>query len=992
MSSDLMKRFCEEALEQLQALSKDILHLEKEEQPAVHFNEILRKLHSLKGSSRLLGLTDLGDIFHLTEDFVSLLSHHVEKREQEYIDMLLHVVDTVQNALVALHEERDPPELSGLRIGLDTLQRSLMSSLREDFELMASSEPSVFKVLNNQQKDSLLLNYGRYRNLVVLELCFQRAGFADDVRAIHTKLNERGLLISTTGSPRSPAEGYDLRFQFLLLSELDPPDLLRDLSAYAPEFRIIERETQTVPTSTKETASRETSAQPQKEEFSYDVEFARLQKWFLDEGEESLKKLSTEAMSLERYPDTEIINSIFRSFHNLKGSSGSYKFPHIGKLAHMLESFVQPFRSDVKGFTATHVSKLLYGIDMLGQAFSFASEGRHDEIPIRDMVRELEEVLVAPQVVVPAPEPQEATVDAKQAAIRAPESMRVNLKRIDTIVNTAIELSVAHHAEHFLLSHLMEIIEDQQSLLHRWRTMRDELMKIVPTAGSEINALFESPEELLHALTEKMQSLSRYAENNFSLWKSLSSSLGQEVLQLQLQPLSSNFELFDRVIRDLSLSLQKKVSITYSGGTVEVDRRIIEALKDPFIHLLRNSVDHGIEAPEARAAAGKPEIGSITIEARQLGFMVSISISDDGAGIRKSDILRVARERNLVSEEQATNMSDAEVFRLMFRPGFSTREHVTSVSGRGVGLDVVMNNVRQFGGDVIVQSEPGKGTTFQLLVPTTLTLARMLIIDVGNRLFTLPVTGTESIILLPRSAIQSMYGRMVTLYQENLIPVLEIESLLHLPRSTRRIRSGLILRKGSGFVCISVPHVLDETELMTKPLPPFVRKNRLITGANLLPDGRITLSLNPRFLTETDERTALETAPPDQKKQHNELLVVDDSLIARELLKNILTASGYSVNLARDGMEALQHLRMHDIDLILTDIDMPVMDGFALTQAVRSDEDLHAIPVVMFTSKEKEDVRKRSQEAGVDAYIQKGSFNQNNLLSTVERLLRKERA
>ncbi len=1122
MPPDLIKRFCEEGLDALRSLSSSILALERENETAPLYADMLRMLHSMKGSARMLGLTEIGAVMHATEDVISLLSQSPDEKPEELVNMLLLISDSLQEALVAVHAGDRVPPLDQLLSGIETLHLMLVQNLQRRMDLLAAQSPEVFQVLNAQQRELVLRNLPLWRSLLVAELSFRRGSFADDVRSVHATLNEVGLLIATTGTKSLPSEGFDLKFQFLTFVAIDEPELLARLERFAPVCTIIrvpsmtdeyadaqtagsvptpppaaptegptarfpvvpESEAPTTPqvqapamASAAETVQGTTEVQQRvapTTSHAIDPEFLQLQRMFLEEGEEYLKILNREILSLERTPSLETVNSIFRAFHNLKGSGGSYGFPAITRIAHLLESYVQPMRGDVRVITQQAIGSMLRGVDELEKVFQECRRGRHDEYPIVRVEQELRELLVIePDVRKLTPTgTTERSAHKPTPALRAPDSMRVNLRKIDGIVNAAIELSIAHNAEHALLATFDGIVEQSQRQMVIWQTLRDTLLREGVSLSDIALQQMTTFTTSLAAMHDQLGDLDRAVDTNFSLWKSLADALSTDVLQLQLQPLSTLFEIFERLVRDLGQSLGRSVVLDIEGGDVEVDRRIIDALKDPFVHLLRNSLDHGIESPAERTQHGKPERGHLRVSAQQMGFSFAVSITDDGRGLDREQIIRTAIARQLITQQQAAALSDVEVYRLLFRPGFSTRDVVTDISGRGVGLDVVATNVHQLGGEVFVTTKVGEGTTFQIVLPTTLTLSRVLLLEVDDRLFSFPVTGTEQIILLTPASLKSFYGRIVTQWNDQLIPVVLLEDLLGIPQSSRRVRNGLILRTGEAIICLSVPRVIDETELMTKPLPPHLRKNRIITGANVLADGRISLFINPRLasehvskeggstsdpvdgirehaapgktssalnaaalnaaalnaaaLNEAEEdaaqvrgtqAAALNTAAPHAAEvresldwsrlwsashrmespadavsdgappRHRRVLVVDDSLIARELLRNILSAQGCDVSLACDGQEAITHLRAHMTDLVVTDVDMPYIDGCTLTRMVREDAALRHIPIIIVSSREEPAQRRQGMDAGADAYIPKGTFHQNNLLSTIARLL-----
>jgi two-component system, chemotaxis family, sensor kinase CheA len=1005
MSGDLVRRFCEEGIDQLRSYSSDLLALEQEPDPRPRFNDILRGLHSLKGSSRMLGLSEIGEVLHATEDVFSLLVQNDESRSRDVIDMLLHVGDKLQESLVAIHEDDTPVGLDELLHGVRNLRSRVSDHPGNRIDALERMAPEVFQVLNGQQREMLRRNLSVYRHLFVLTLSLQRARFAEDVRAVHAYLNDTGLLIGTTGTTEPPAPEFDLCFVFLALSDLQPDEMLRRLASWAPGIHELVEDQDGVGTFLSGSAAAPVQepvavARPAGDaaavEYSelsagktaYDDEFARLQQWFLDESEEHLKRLSSQILAFERRPDLETINSIFRSFHNLKGSGGSYRFSNISRIAHLLESFVQPFRTDIQAVSTETISRMLHGVDVLSRLLQECKQGFHERIPISDVENELK-ALLAPSREEKTPagsDRLQKTDHASGRGVRAPETLRVNTNKLDSIVATAVELSISHHSGRHLLAYFAAILEQQKLMMKRWRDARDAFL----FAGERTNSSSEQLEEFsltISSAHQRLYDFGRMLETSLSTWSSLALLLSNDVVQLQLQPLSTLFDIFHRIVRDLCISLNKNVVLDIDGGDVEVDRRIIEALKDPFIHLLRNAVDHGLETPEERRAQTKAENGTIRIAARQMGFSFSVSVSDDGKGIDRDAIAAAAVERRLATDAQMRVMSDQDVFRFLFQSGFSTRRTASDISGRGVGLDIVATNVRHLGGDVTVRTERGQGTTFEIVLPTTLTLTRVLVIETGSRYFSLPVSAIERIVHLTQSMLQSFFGRRVMQFEDALIPLLEIEDMLNLPRSPRRLRNGLIIGKGEARFCLSVPRILDETECMTKPLPVHFRRNRLFSGANLLADGNVALVLAPHALFEAGE-PAPDSKREKQTSRKKRILVVDDSLIARELLKNILLTSGYDVSLARDGQDGMSCLRAHAVDLVLSDLDMPVMDGLTLARCIRQEKELDPIPVVIFTSKEDPEQRAESERIGVSAYILKGAFNQHNLLATIERLVR----
>ena len=1016
MVGHLVKQFCEEGLDRIRSFGSHILAIEKQDNRENHYAELLRDFHSLKGSARMLGLSALGDALHAAEDVLSTLCSRPPEHAQGTINPLLSLCDAFQDVFLDLHAEEPSTDLPAVHDIIRDLKDRLSRNGSAVLEALASFEPEIFQVLNTQQKETLLHSFPRYEHLLSIMLSFRRDSFAAQVRNAHKILNANGLTISTTGTIRPPAPGFDLAFVFLVLSNHPLETIVEFLPENAPSGRALPHSNGTGPRDAPgATNTRDAIPLTEKRQFgglgcdshspliqenrsfggetleqesatSYDAEFLKLQEWFLDEGAENLKKLYTLILGYEKEQTTATLNSIFRSFHNLKGSGGSYKFGCISRVAHTMESYVQSLRTQEREVSTTVVNNLLHGVDVLEEMFSACKLGRQHEPDVKRMEVELKSLLLPSRG---AQRSATGTLQSPQTSDSprkrpATETLRIERRKLDAIVNNAVELAVAHHTEQNVTASLSSMVNQNKEILRQWRSLHDTLA-LYAGADDSIQQLLSDFSSLVTISHQQLRDLNRVIEANLFRWNKLALLLRDEVLDLHLQPLSHLFEITERVTRDLTHALQKEVVVTIEGGDVEVDRRIIEALKDPFVHLLRNAIDHGIESPQQRKECGKPETGALHIKARQMGFVFALTVTDDGRGIDLASVASLATEKGIATKEQVERMTDAELRALLFRPGFSTSKSVNSVSGRGVGLDVVSTNVEQVGGTVTVESVKDQGTTFRITLPTTLTSSRVLLLEVDGGFFSMPVAHVEQIVLLPEGEAQLCSGKRFVPYHDVLLPVIEIEDILHAPRSTRRNRNGLIIQTAGAQLCLSVPRIIDEMELITRPLPGYCGTHAVFSGANILPDGSSALVLSLHGMTSSSLNIHHETARDTLKKKH--VLVVDDSLISRELLKNILIATGYDVSLARDGQDGLFFLRTHAVDLVLSDIDMPIMDGVSFTRTMKRDPLFRNIPVVMFTSQEDEAKREACRMAGAAAYITKGGFHQNNLLSTINRIL-----
>jgi two-component system chemotaxis sensor kinase CheA len=476
---------------------------------------------------------------------------------------------------------------------------------------------------------------------------------------------------------------------------------------------------------------------------------------------------------------------------------------------------------------------------------------------------------------------------------------------------------------------------------------------------------------LEHAVEGSGQDL-RQLGDELEMGERLLGDLQDSVVQMRTLPLRTITSRFPRAIRDLASEEGKEAELVISGADTQLDRAILDGISETIVHVLRNAIAHGIEPPDERESAGKPRTGRIELRAHQRGGMVAIEVADDGRGVSPEVLARA---------EQAGSLAD-----VLAATGFSTAEEVTEVAGRGVGLDAVKRSVEGLGGGLEVRSEPGSGAEVTLLLPLTLALMRVLLFERGGQPFGLPMTSVGRVVAVGETT--SLGNR----------PSIEIDGqVVHLSQlggqdgvgSNLAERPPAIVVESLGRrLALVCDELLGEEEVVIKSLGAVLSEIPGYLGAAILGDGRIALVLDPNHLLQAPR----ETMPKDQPDQTSErpsgqVLVVDDQFSARELQRSILEVAGYRVEVAREGREALRRIaEMPELDLVLTDVQMPEMDGFELLEAIRADEALASLPVVMVTTLGDEASRKRGAEAGADAYIVKNEFDQEALLETIERL------
>jgi two-component system sensor histidine kinase and response regulator WspE len=487
----------------------------------------------------------------------------------------------------------------------------------------------------------------------------------------------------------------------------------------------------------------------------------------------------------------------------------------------------------------------------------------------------------------------------------------------------------------------------------------------------------------------------REFQDHAALAEDLNSRLYREVIVSRMRPFGDGTTGFPRLVRDMARRLEKQVRLELLGQETPVDRDILEKLEAPLTHVLRNAVDHGIEPPAQRKAAGKPETGLVRIEASHRAGTLVITVSDDGDGIDRERLRAKIVERGLTTAELAGAMTEAELLEFLFLPGFSTAPAVSEYSGRGVGLDVVQTTLRKIGGSVRVSSQAGQGTRLQLQLPLTLSVLRAVLVDIAGAPYAFPHNRIDRLIRIPHAAVRSLEQRQfVTVDGENIGLVLAAQ-LLDLPSSpgVNDAFSVVLLSDPTGKYGLIVDAFRGEQDLVVRPLDVRLGKVPNISAAAILDDGSPVLIADVEDLIRSMDRfiqgNTLRRSSRDQQavRPRKRVLVVEDSITVRELERQLLRNHGYDVAVAVDGKEGWNMVRAETFDLVISDVDMPRMNGLEMVQAMRNDPALRALPVIIVSYKEREEDRLRGLEVGANCYLTKSSFHDNTFLQSVADLI-----
>ena len=734
---------------------------------------------------------------------------------------------------------------------------------------------------------------------------------------------------------------------------------------------------------------------------------------FRMEAESQAEVLTAGLLALERDSSAaEQLELCMRAAHSLKGAARVVGLDAGVRIAHAMEDCFVAAQEMRITLGHTQIDRLLKATDLLvrigdapdADGAAGPDEARVLDVCLSELARVLDEDPVPAQSAVqdlppdPAPSIAQEERPVPIPGARRDNSdrvLRVSAENLNRLLGLAGESLVESRAVKPFADALLRLKRMQQQLAGTL----DALGHLPPSPGRDeqtrhgLAQALRSAHECRQFLSDRLDELEMFDRRSLNLAHRLYDS----ALACRMRPFADGLGGFPRMVREVAQALGKQVRLEVSGEATQVDRDVLVKLDAPLGHLLRNAIDHGIEAPEQRRAAGKPGEGVIRIEASHRVGALHISISDDGGGVNLEKTRRVVVDRRLLNRDAAATLTETELLEFLFLPGFTMKTTVTDVSGRGVGLDVVQDMVKQVRGVVRVFSQPGLGTTFRLQLPVTLSIVRTLLAEVGGEPYAFPLASIARTLKLPNEKIAQLEGRQHFDFDGRRIGLVMAHQVLEVdgPVVAGAELSVIVLGDHSQAYGLVVDRFIGERELVVQQLDPQLGKIRNISSAALMEDGSPVLIVDPEDLVRSMDRLASEgrlskvthdTVTTDQKKRKR-VLVVDDSLTVRELERKVLGNHGYDVEVAVDGMDGWNAARMGDFDLVITDIDMPRLDGIELVKLINADPRLKSRPVMIVSYKDREEDRRRGLEAGAAYYLTKASFHDDALLQAVVDLI-----
>ena len=753
----------------------------------------------------------------------------------------------------------------------------------------------------------------------------------------------------------------------------------------------------------------------------------RIHATFRIEAEEHLKAFSVQMNELEKVGTPErragVIEIMFREVHSLKGAARSVGRKEIESVCQPLESLFSLLKRQKLELTPAMTDIFYTASDFLLKLISKEGEGQLQvERPhLKSLVQQIEMFVPGTQNAVISDEQTKPVTLNQVEELRDLSTVMIHVE--DVIKNTrpsgseAVRIPISKlnplllQAEEFLQSKIAfhQLAKEVKVILEEISDWKSESQK---TKGRKVmlgvgqwNDLLAGNELRLSNLESHLAKVTQAMEKEGFAFERMVDDHLDAMKHILLLPVSTLTQSFPAMVREISHNLRKEIDFTITGSELEIDKRILEELKDPIIHLIRNSIDHGIESPEDRKLRNKPTRGSISLSfvAKESG-MVEMSVTDDGRGIEEEKVLKAALRSGKLTREAAEKLNREEILSFIYQSGLSTSSIITDLSGHGLGLSIMREKVEKLNGSLSMDTEVNRGTIFRIQLPMTLSTFRGIMVSLGEFTYIIPTSNVKMVVRILEDEINTVENHETIRIGNDILPLVSLADALGIPEKWN-INSGegsgepagpeylriVVLAYAEKRLAFRVDDVLEEQQVLVKGLGKMLNRVRNISGASILGSGKIVPVLNIADLMESGSLVSgIKKARVDEEPvmiKARKILIAEDSITSRTLLKSILESAGYQVTTAVDGLDAFTKARSQDFDLLVSDVDMPRMNGFELTTKMKNDNKLNEIPVILVTALESREDREKGIEVGADAYIVKSSFDQGNLLEVIKKLI-----
>ncbi len=779
---------------------------------------------------------------------------------------------------------------------------------------------------------------------------------------------------------------------------------------------------------------------------------------FKAETEEHLTKLDNGLVEFEKQPNNvDLAKDLNREVHTLKGAARVFGFCEIQDIAHRIEDIFEDVAGKRAVFSSFMAESIFKGLDAIRAILDKIVQEKEIDVDPSEICRELEECLSGTRGIRTRgkqerrEEAEEKAVETHEIEIRAEkegetehkhpqedeametqpkaaqrkengdrkrqdeivdrmsepiplhpstpmeEYIRVPLSRVDKLLYLVGEVLINKMKVSVITAQAKRLSNLSKEVQKSISSLSEAMKKEFSLQGGEVTKLLGQCDAQMQKLREHHVKLYDHASTLAFHLDPVIDELQANMKKIKMLPLSAIFDGFPRMVRDIAFQQGKEINLLIFGEETELDKKVLDGIKPSLIHILRNCIDHGIETPEVRITLGKQRIGTIKVSALHEADNVVITVEDDGRGMDVDQIKQTALKKQLVSSDDLEGMTNKEILNIVFMNGYSTSLVVTDVSGRGIGLDIVRRDITNLKGHVTLDTQKKKGTKFTLVLPLTIAIIQVLLVEVQKMIFALPMLSITESVKVNMDDVSTIEGRMAISLREHIVPLVELKEVLELPSA--RDEKGKAQKEMTVVISASLDHrvgfivdrIVGEEEVFIKSLGNHLGKVKNVSGAIIMPTGEVVIVLD---LADLIAHSTLSPTPvtgkkraPELRRKEKRILVVEDAFSTRELEKTILETHGYVVDTAVDGLDALDRITGTHYDLIVSDIEMPRMDGFELCRTLKQKEGYTDIPFVMVTALQKEEDKRRGMEVGAAAYIVKSTFEQRGLLDTIERLV-----
>lgn len=1043
---EILNIFRAETEEIIQKLNNNLLQLETTPENQDLLVYLFRDAHSLKGAARMIGFNNIQRLAHKAEDVLGLAKENKIKINSEISDALYKAIDLMSELIQESVKIKKEYYTDDIQKQIDNINEILKKSEPPEIhEIIAEKEQENIPVqpakmpkkssekesqnepLNEVQKDfqkkavtiNALLSeaYLLLTNMQGKEGSSYIETFYDLIKQLKEKFEETGYQ-----DIKNEIKNIDLKIDFVIQSsnivtEEEIKEITNRLSNIVRSLNKIYEENNVEKLDLEEAINKKLKMQEEQSQLEEPINSATsiLKEFdtkidFIKEGLNQLESNLSQIPEIVTVIDeisklhssneiSDIANKVKDILEIIKRSNTLPEKEIINILKQCFSS-IEKMAFDTKE-EKEDISLVLQRLDIIKQMLDINSSVN----PLANLSSTLDESAL------PVKKAQDFFNSFETTTIR---TLRVDSKKLDRLVNQMGELIIGRIKHKKNISELEKILAD----LNEWRNFNHKSQSFIKyydrkylnkddkidystlsVFSKQIYSIFQENSAKIVKLSNRILNLQKSVDEEDTKLNLITTRLESMIKNIRVLPLATIFHMFPRMIRDISQDTGKEIELLISGSETSADKKVIEEIKAPLMHIIRNSIDHGIETPQERIAAGKPPKGRIYLIAKSLQNKIIIEIHDDGRGIDLQKIVNRALEKNMITQREAEYLSAEQIMNIIFWPGFSTEKVVTEISGRGVGLDIVQTKISQLNGTVKVFSVPNQGTKITIELPITMSTLKAFIVQTSKQLFAMPMTSIKTVMWVDDKDIYTRNNSKSIIINNKTVNLFYLHDLMKLPPDSDMLetekKTVILIEIENSLMGIIVDKILGDQNILQKKLEPPIVKLKNISGITTLANGDICLILNLTELYKSTyvpvEKPLIATPKYQMKTRTNKdykILIVDDSMTTRELLKNLLCNWGYSFEMVKNPREAFESLFKDDFDLILSDMEMPEMDGRMFVKELKNHNKLKDIPIILITSYDTEYLTQDMPD--VNAFIKKSNFNQDFLSDVIEKLLKHE--